>query len=139
LQRSLPLLPFAKNTLLFTQQRNRAENPEEGKEAEARNRPREAGAGSVLFSMNTEASADLHRSPLHRAIGWRARAGPGSGAELAREPRPRRGPAPSPRACCSASCKWRAPRQMRSSGSGGCSRGGSWHLPLPLSRGSRGT
>lgn len=58
----------------------------------------------MLFSMNTEASADLHRSRSRSSIGWRAWEGRGQlrglggCAEFAQEPRPHRGPAPFRRA-----------------------------------------
>lgn len=82
---------------------------------------REGRAGSVLFSMKAGgASADLHKkstSPHHWLAGERGGAGlrgPSRGEELVFEPRPRLGPAPfSARALGSASCKWRATRQMR--------------------------
>ena len=102
--------------------------------------------GSVLFSMNAEASADLHRNRHRRAIGWQLLEERGRPAwvwpwwEVASESHPRRVPAPTRRALAPlpASCKWRAPRQMRSSGSrdGG---GSSWHFLPPLSGGSQGT
>lgn len=103
--------------------------------------------GSVLFSMNAEASADLHRSRHSRAIGWQMREGRGGPAwvwpwwELAFESHPRRVPAPTRRALAAlpASCKWRAPRQMRSRGSGDGSGGSSWHFLPPLLEGSQGT
>lgn len=107
---------------------------------------REGGAGSVLLSMNAEASADLHRSRHLHAVGWLMQAGRGGPAWVwqprgvgVRAPPP---PRPHPllaRARASASCKWRAPRQMRSSGSGFGKGGSSWHLPPLLSGGSRGT
>lgn len=100
----------------------------------------------MLFSMNTEASADLHRSGSRSTIGWQIRRGRGRpawagllrGVHSGVPPSPRPRPL-SARARGSASCKWRALRQMRSSGSGGGSGSGSWYLPLLLSRGSQGS
>lgn len=100
MQRSLPVFPFIQNTLLFAQQRNRADNPEEGTGTNSRRR---GGLGAFL---------NEYRGPLQICIGadlaaalagghGRGRGrlrGLGGCAEFALEPRPHGGPAPFRRA-----------------------------------------
>lgn len=104
MQRPLSGLSFIQNTPLLTQQRNRAENLEEEKEVEGKQM--EGGRGWLCAFLNE--SRGLCRFALERTspLHWLAGAsrggaglrGPSHGAELAFEPRPHFGPAPSRRA-----------------------------------------
>lgn len=114
---------YLSNTRSWSQQkRHRAGNLAEV-EREREEGWREGRAGSVLFSMKAGggACADLHKkstSPHHWLAGERGGVGAAWAQPAVRswwsEPRPYLGPAPfSARARGSASCKWRATRQMR--------------------------